>query len=77
MRKRKLRKLFKEVISGKKLQFGDKHGVVYLSEDCEFIIYRNYGQSAIKVCFQEFVWLMNVIFKGYKLKDIKIIEENK
>jgi hypothetical protein len=48
----------------------DKRGFIEIRGGYYFIHYRHYGSSAIKNNFTEFRWLINTIYKDYKINDI-------
>lgn len=60
-----------ELLKGNKLTFKNGFGEIWIGDAVKFIHYRSYGQSAIKIDFEEFEWLIDELLK-IDCKDIKV-----
>lgn len=50
----------------------DKNNMAEIYVSHRYIKYRNYGSSAVKLNYKNFTWVIDVIFKGYKVNDFVI-----
>jgi hypothetical protein len=74
MRKDHIDKLFLHVLKGGIISDKRLFIEVCLHAYEDFIMYRGFGSSAIKIDKEDFTWLFDVIFKDYTFNDLLLLD---
>jgi hypothetical protein len=74
MKKDHINKLFLHVLKGGIITDKRLFIEVCLHSYEDYIMWRGYGSSAIKIDKEDFTWLFNVIFEDYTFNDLLLLD---